>query len=56
MRIYIIKKYVVAENAADAIKKEKNVPVHDVWLEENSAKDVIADTIADIKKKTRLGF
>jgi hypothetical protein len=32
--VYIIRKYVLASSATDAIKKEKNQPVHDVWLDE----------------------
>jgi hypothetical protein len=36
--IYIVRKYVEAKNAKDAIKKEKLVPVHDCWLTDESSK------------------
>lgn len=29
---YIIRKYIHAESAKEAIKKDKNCPVHDVWV------------------------
>jgi len=36
--LYIVRKFVVANSAMDAIKKEKSTPVHDVWIEESHQK------------------
>ncbi len=36
--LYIVRKFVVANSATDAIKKEKTNPVHDVWIEESHQK------------------
>lgn len=36
--LYIVRKFVVANSAIDAIKKEKTTPVHDVWVEESHQK------------------
>lgn len=36
--LYIVRKFVVANSAVDAIKKEKTTPVHDVWVEESHQK------------------
>lgn len=33
-KLFVIKKYVFATNAKDAIRKEKRVPVDDVWIDE----------------------
>lgn len=30
---YIIRKFVLAQSAEDAIRKEKKTPVHDVWFD-----------------------
>lgn len=32
---FIVRKYVIANSAIDAIKKEKEVPVHDIWVDDN---------------------
>lgn len=42
--LYVIKKYVVAESAEDAIKKEKKYPVSDVWLDEDWKIEKIKNT------------
>lgn len=34
-KLFIIKKYVIAESAADAIKKERRVRPDDVWVDED---------------------
>ena len=31
---FVVKKYVMAKSAMDAIKKERKIAVHDVWLDE----------------------
>ncbi len=31
---FIVRKYIVATSAADAIKKDKTTPVDDVWIDD----------------------
>jgi hypothetical protein len=38
--VYIIRKYVLANSALEAIKLEKNKPVDDVWIDEESKKTI----------------
>ena len=52
-QLYIIRKYVLANSAKDAIKKERFVDVHDCWLEENTQREIIFEMVKD--KKT-IGF
>ena len=33
-KLFIVRKYVMAKDAATAIKKERSVPVNDVWVDE----------------------
>lgn len=33
-KLYVVRKYIKADSAMQAIKKEKSVPVHDVWIDE----------------------
>ena len=54
--LFIVRKYVIASNVKDAIKHEGNYPVHDLWLEESSAKDHIATTMEAVKRKGGMGF
>lgn len=42
--IYIIRKYVVASSIPDALKKEKQTPVTDCWLDEQ-AKGILVDAM-----------
>lgn len=44
-KMYIIRKYVMAKNVKDAIKKEPNTPVHDLWIDEGWQKDNLPDAI-----------
>lgn len=39
-KLYVIRKYVMAENAEQALKKEKKHPVHDVWLDDDWFKEL----------------
>lgn len=32
---FIVRKYILASSAAEAIKKDKNSPVDDVWIDED---------------------
>lgn len=40
-KLFIVRKYIMAETALQAIKKDKTEPVHDVWLDEEWRKDNI---------------
>lgn len=51
-KIYIVRKYVLAKNAQDALKKEKYTQVDDVWAEENTHKEYLAE----LQKKDKTGF
>jgi len=47
-KMFILRKYVKAENAAQAIRREKKIPVHDVWIDDEwrkNQKDNLADAI-----------
>ena len=33
--LYVVKKYIAATTAGEAIRKEKQTPVHEVWMEED---------------------
>ena len=33
-KLFIIRKYIMAKNANDAIKKDKTSPVDDVWVDD----------------------
>lgn len=32
---YVVRKYIIAKSAKDAIKKDKNADVDDVWLDQD---------------------
>jgi len=36
---FIVRKYIMAQSAADAIKKDKLAPVFDVWVDDDYKKD-----------------
>lgn len=42
-KIYVIKKYVVANSAEDAIAKERSYKVDDCYLEENTQREYLVD-------------
>ncbi|HRF70810.1 MAG TPA: hypothetical protein PKV66_05210 [Candidatus Pelethenecus sp.] len=43
--IYVIRKYILAGSALEAIKLDKKKPVDDVWLDEESKKQFIGFNI-----------
>lgn len=56
-RLYIIKKYVVASSVAEALRRDKKEPVHDIYLEEKSHQKVLEETNEAIHKDKRsMGF
>lgn len=44
-KLYVVRKYIKATNAAQAIRKDKQTPVHDVWVEEGYKDKNLADAI-----------
>lgn len=44
-KLYVIRKYIKANNAAAAIRKDKTTPVHDVWVDEGFKDKSLADAI-----------
>jgi hypothetical protein len=51
-KIYIIRKYVIANSASQAIRKEKFQKVDDVWVDESTQKDILFEQL----KKNETGF
>jgi len=49
-KIYIVRKYVVANSVKEAIKKEKTITPEDVYLEDTSQR-MFMETIMESKKK-----
>lgn len=39
-KVYIIRKYIVAEDIHDAMRQEPSTPIHECFLEEESVKDL----------------
>lgn len=37
-KLFIVRKYILAKSASDAIKKDKTTPVDDVWVDEDFKK------------------
>ncbi len=44
-KMYIVKKYIRAISATQAIKKDRDTPVHDVWVDEDWKKNELASAI-----------
>ena len=39
-KLFVIRKYIFAKSAVDAIKKHKTTPVDDVWVDEDFKKSM----------------
>lgn len=52
-KLFVIKKYVMAKSAHDAIKKDKKTQVDDVWVHEDWHK---MDVEKKFEKKDKIGF
>lgn len=39
-KLYVIRKYIKASSAADAIRKERKTPVDEIWLDEDWKKGI----------------
>lgn len=51
-KLYVIKKYIKAESVAAAIRKDKQTPVHDCWIDDDWRKnntDRLADAIGFLR-------
>ena len=44
-KMYIVRKYIKAISAAQAIKKDKDTPVHDCWVADDWKTDHLASAI-----------
>ena len=44
-KLFVIKKYIKAYSALDAIEKDKTTPVDDVWVDEDWKKDNLSNAI-----------
>lgn len=38
-KLYCIRKFLAAENAFDAMQKERNVPIHDIYIDDSWMRD-----------------
>lgn len=52
-KIYVVRKYVVANSVEDALEKEKNAKVDDCWMEEQTQKHWLDDKVG---VRDRMGF
>lgn len=55
-KIYIIRKFVYAENTTEAMKMDSKTPVHEVYLEEESIRDLKYTLSGNEIYKPKLGF
>jgi len=46
---YIVRKYIMASSATDAIRKDKKTPVQDVWINEKQPTDKKVDCIGFVE-------
>lgn len=53
MKLYVIKKYILAKSAKDALKKEKREEVDDIWVHEDWQKREIDNKF---EEKKHVGF
>ena len=54
-KLYVVRKYIKAQSAAEAIRKERKHPVEDVWIDEEWKKNQVpnlADAIGFIQEPT----
>jgi hypothetical protein len=52
-KIYIIRKYVIASSAEEAIRLSKRKKIDDCWAEDTTHREVLMESI---KKSNRIGF
>ncbi len=56
MKVYIIRKYIVAEDIHDAMAKESTTPIHECFLEEESVKDLTHRLNRNLTPHEDMGF
>ncbi len=44
-KLYVVRKYISAKSAAEAIRKDKTHPVDDVWMDEDFKNKKLADAM-----------
>lgn len=44
-KMYIVRKYIMATSASQAIRKDKTTPVHDAWVDKEWKTDHLASAI-----------
>lgn len=50
-KLYIVRKYIVADSIADAIKRESKIPPDDIWMEESTSKDHATELLKPHKER-----
>jgi len=50
-KIYVVRKFVLAESVIEALQKERTQPVDDCWAEESTHKEFLHD-----QQKETIGF
>jgi hypothetical protein len=55
MKLYVTRKFIMANSARDAIRKEKNHHVDDVWIQEDWFEREIETGLAE-PKQSNIGF
>lgn len=50
-KVYVIRKYVIAESAEEAIKKSKRAPIDDCWADDSSTQEVLKKEIQRLNNK-----
>ncbi len=50
-KLFVVRKYIMASSAIQAIRKDKTSPVDDVWVDEDFKKDNLKKTIEGFKDK-----
>lgn len=50
-KVYIVRKYIVAESVAEALRKEKKTKVDDCWAEEKTLNQFIENLVKPPEKK-----
>jgi hypothetical protein len=44
-KMYVVRKYVKALNVKEALRKEPNIAVHDLWIDDTWSKKELANSI-----------
>jgi hypothetical protein len=52
-KIYVVRKYVLANSAEEAMKLSKRKPIDDCWAEDDTHKEILREMV---KKENKIGF